>query len=51
MNPLVFVWILVSSVVSSLLEAWCLHRLWAWFVAAEYGPGPYSARGTASRRS
>jgi hypothetical protein len=35
-----FTWLVVSSLITALLEAWSLQHLWAWFAAAELGPGP-----------
>jgi hypothetical protein len=36
----IFAWIAISSLVTALIQAAALRRLWSWFVAAEYGPGP-----------
>jgi hypothetical protein len=36
----IFTWVVLSYLVSSLLTTFALGKLWVWFVAAEYGPGP-----------
>ena len=33
-------WFCVSSVVSALVHAWAMTKIWSWFVMAEYGTGP-----------
>lgn len=33
-------WICFSAMISALIQAWTITKLWTWFVAAEYGPGP-----------
>ncbi len=36
----IFTWFAIASLVNALIQAAVLHRLWSWFVAHEYGPGP-----------
>jgi Mg/Co/Ni transporter MgtE len=36
----IFTWIAISSLLTALIQAAVLRRLWSWFVAGEYGPGP-----------
>ncbi len=33
-------WFAATVLVTALLEAWALQRLWSWFCAAQYGIGP-----------
>lgn len=36
----VFVCVAICTIFSSLIQAAALGKLWFWFMAAEYGPGP-----------
>lgn len=33
-------WYCISAMISAIVQAWTMTKLWAWFVAQEYGPGP-----------
>lgn len=36
----ILAWIVVSSMVSALVQSWMMQCLWRWFLAREYGHGP-----------
>lgn len=36
----ILTWIVVSSLISALIQSWMMQCLWRWFLAHEYGHGP-----------
>lgn len=36
----IFAWIYISSLVTSVIQAEVIHKLWAWFAARDLGSGP-----------